>query len=170
MLQKHPDKLWIWNLISSHSHYIEDFLDKFPDIQWCWYSVSRSLVLLNKSLDKYIDKGYGLDWSFISNKSENISHYVEKYPDKPWDWDYISSNPGTNIGSLHSKLYKYGKCKYLCSNTFYKYRECLENIIKKINDLYGNSILEELVHRTQHPTVVLQHLNKFKYNVGINEY
>ena len=68
LLEKYPDKSWLWHGLSANPNITWEFIEANPDKPWWWWD--------------YLSKNHNITWEI-----------VEANPGKPWMWDYLSNNP-----------------------------------------------------------------------------
>jgi hypothetical protein len=69
IIEKYPEKPWVWDYISMNPNITMEFIEKHLEKPWVWDDISYNP---NLTMDM-----------------------IEKHPGKPWDWDGISQNKFT---------------------------------------------------------------------------
>jgi hypothetical protein len=90
MIEKHPEKTWVWSYISSNPNLTLEMIEKYSEKPWSWTCISYNPNLTMEMIEKHSEKPW--DWQNISYNTNLTIDIIEKYPEKPWNWYCISSN------------------------------------------------------------------------------
>ena len=111
-------------------------------------------------------------WLYTSlSKNEHLTFdIVRKNPNLAWSFELLSFTIDVSIEDIWNSRFTFPwNFSNLCENGFIKYRKRVSKQIERICTR-NNVVQEELIQFKLHPTSVSKYLNKYEYNLGLDEY